>query len=279
MTKLPARRPFPGTPELWKGNVDHFAGIVQRDTAKAPWTPPIAANIIDHALANAARRTLLDARDPQIKAELTAVACAAAALFEAAATTAGTEVTVPHPSGGTVTITSTGLDPENADPIQWRRGLLAALVTRHAGAIGLLGKTPVETLRALAPNLPVWMMKERPALQAIALRSPGAGAPVVEAAEAADPDKVADQKDWVLDIVTPELQLGFAALSHDQAHFDDWIVKAIKCHHHYYGRAEEKKNVHGQLALAPLAMACVAHDLGLQVPVESDYLPRWLITG
>ena len=32
-----------------------------------------------------------------------------------------------------------------------------------------------------------------------------------------------------------------------------------------------------QLALAPLAMASLAVDVGMGISVESDYTPRWLV--
>ncbi|MFF8787787.1 Imm49 family immunity protein [Streptomyces sp. NPDC015125] len=35
--------------------------------------------------------------------------------------------------------------------------------------------------------------------------------------------------------------------------------------------------ISGLVALAPLAMACIAHDAGIPIEVESEYLPAVLI--
>ena len=277
---VPNPRPFAGTPEVWRLNVDHDVTILARYLKGRQWRQNKLAAVTAAASHSAATRAVLDRSDPAIADDLATTACVAAALFAAASTSAGAQVSTPHPQGGQVTTTSTGLDTLDSSPLYWRRGLLAALIVRQFEAIEVLARISLETLRALASTMPQFMMEERKALQAIALRGPGAADQIVPAARAADPDAVGEgYRDWALDIVTPELQLGFHALAHDRAKFDEWMVIAIEGHHHYYGRSDMAKEVQGQLALAPLAMACVAHDLGVTTTIESPYIPRWLIVG
>ncbi|CAL9298260.1 Imm49 family immunity protein [Streptomyces sp. SudanB52_2052] len=45
----------------------------------------------------------------------------------------------------------------------------------------------------------------------------------------------------------------------------------------YWSEEDRALSIPGLVALAPLAMACLAHDAGIPVEVESEYLPAVLI--
>ncbi len=280
MSKLPTRPAFHVSPENTRKALEGQDARIESGLAARPWTAARLRGLQTLALDAAARRASADPADPLIARDLERAACAGAGLFAAIAAGAGAELETPVPGGeGTVTTSGAAPDPRVADPIDWRSSLLCALAVRHARATELLATVPAAILQALAPADPAWTTLERAALQAFALRRPDAGDRLGEAARAADPVTVPEiSRDWVLDVVSPSLQLAFRALARDQAGFDTWIVAAVKGHHHYYqGRAERKKSALSQLALAPLAMACVARDLGVSTTITSDYLPRHLI--
>ncbi|HUQ03194.1 MAG TPA: immunity 49 family protein [Kofleriaceae bacterium] len=277
---LPTRPPSNVAPEATRKAVARNDETLLRQLAARPWSPASARAAQGLGLDNAARRSLLDPGDPLIAVDLERAACASAALFAALAAGAGAELEVPLPhSDETVTMTGAAPHPNLGDPIYWRTGLLAALAVRKRRAIELLAGIPLDLLRQLAPADPPWALREREALQALALGRRDAPDLLVAAAAAADPKTAPDlARDWVLDVVTPELQLGFRALARDQAGVDQWMTEAIKGHHHYYFQRPDRRNdLMAQLALAPLAMACVAHDMGVRTSVATDYVPARVI--
>lgn len=275
---LPTRPPLSVAPEISRKVVARQEDQLAKQLALRPWTAASSDAAQRIALDTAAQRAAIDPADPEIARDLEAAACASAALFAALAAGPGTDVEAPLP-GSDASVVVAGAAPGRGDPIDWRTGLLAALASRKRRAIEMLAGIPIAVLTKLAPRDPAWQAHEREALAAFAVLRAGAGDLLAAAAVAADPATVDPRlRDWVLDIVSPELQLAFSALVREPARFDQWMVEAIKGHHHYYfGRLGAHPTVQGQLALAPLAMACVARDLGVHTTIASDYVPASVI--
>jgi hypothetical protein len=40
---------------------------------------------------------------------------------------------------------------------------------------------------------------------------------------------------------------------------------------------DHREHAHGVLALGPLGLACLAHDRGIPIEVESPYIPKWIV--
>lgn len=280
MPKIPKRRAFVGTPDNWAASVAFFTGTVARDLAVTPWTLDVTANVVEHAWHNAARRTVIDLRAPDVIADLRAVACVTAAMFAAESVPAGTTVDVPHPAGGTVPMVGVGPAARRIDTTHFRRGILAALVVRHRESLEMLGSVSLETLRAIGPGDAGWMVAERSALRALALGAGDGRTLVASAVAVAEQGPLSRwERTWVFELVLPELRLALAVLDRNQTAFDVALAEAIVSHHRHYGRATTKRDVAGQLALSVLAIACLAHDAGMRVTLDSDYVPAWLVEG
>lgn len=279
MTELPPRPPFRVTPDLARSSIAATDGEVQASLAARPWEPAALRGPMLLALDNAALRASVDPGDTAIAIDLERVACIGAALFGGLAAGDGKQIAAPLPGGGVVAVAGAAPHRNVGEPAYWREALLAALAVRQTRAISLLTDVPIALLRELAPEFPEWRFHEYEALRALALRNADAATRLVAAARAADPDAVDSvSREFVLDVVTPELQLGFRALDRDQAGFDTWMDIAIARHHHYFQSHDaRKKQPLSQLALAPLAMAAVAHEMGVRTNVTSDYLPRQII--
>ena len=280
MSSLPSRPRFHTAPELLRKSIEQVEATLSARVAARPWKPADLRGALILALDNAAKRAAIDPGDAAIAIDLDRVACMGAALFAALAAGGGARIEAPAPGGdGTIPTIGAAPDARLGEPIYWRDSLLAALAVRNVAATKMLAEVPISLLQALAPTRPRWALLEYEALQALALLRADAGNRLVAAARAADPANVeAISRDWVLDIVSPELQLGFRAIDRDQAGFDTWMDAAIKGHHHYYqARPERRKLPQAQLALAPLSMAKLAHDLGLRTRAVSDYLPRAIV--
>lgn len=280
MITLPTRPPYRDDPAAVRGFVARMDAELATALAARPWNPAELRGPMILAIDNAAKRASADDGDPAIAVDLDRAACLGAGLFAGLVAGPGGSVETPLPGGQAgVSVSGAAASPNIGEPLYWRDALLAALAARNGRAVTILAEVPLALLRGLAPEYPDWFFLEAEALQAFALRRKDAPERILAAARAADPNTVEEfSRDMVLDIVSPELQLAFRTLDRDQASFDQWMIEAIKGHHHYYDSDDQRRRLPlSQLALAPLAMACVAYDLGIRTNVESDYLPRHII--
>lgn len=274
----PSRHRLPGSREVFEATIQStdatLAKHLSGDQWAGEWTPSFARAAHDNALL----RACLDPRDPQIVSHLEICACTTAAAHLAALTPGGEPLEVPAPGGRVVELTRSAAPKQLTPASQWRAGVFAAVVSRCAPALALLTNMAPAQLRALRPG-PPWFETETAALSALFQQFPAAADLLRTAASGVDSAEIdALSRVWVEDVVVPELELGLLALSRDRAGFDGRLGRALEQHHHYYG-IEENLHFHGQLALAPLALACFAHDLGLTTTLDSDYAPRWIIEG
>ncbi len=75
----------------------------------------------------------------------------------------------------------------------------------------------------------------------------------------------------------PELALWLSLLTNKFT--SDQLADALSNHQIFWGTQENRSNANGWISL-PLLHACAyAHDHGMEIEVESDYIPRWLVTG
>jgi hypothetical protein len=274
----PTRHQLPGSREVFETTVKRGNDTLMRHLSGAQWagewTPSFARTSYD----NSALRAYLNPNDPAIVSDLEICACTAAAAHLAAITPGNQPIDVPAPGGRTVKVIRNVRPKQLMPPIQWRAGVLAAVVSRCHPALEALTKLTPEQLRAVTVGSPPpWFETEAGALAALFQQAVDASGLLRTAAVTVDSDQVDEQsKSWVLDIVVPEMELGVCALSKDRDGFDAGFRSALEHHHHYYS-TDGNGHFHGQLAIAPLAMACFAHDLGVTTWVTSDYTPRWII--
>jgi hypothetical protein len=221
-------------------------------------------------------RATVDPADPAIRDCLTLTACTAAAAHLAAFTPGTEPVRAPAAGGGWVDVVRTNGPPQRlSPPVHWRQGLLAAMVVRNDDAVAILAAvTWTDMLRYVHANRVPWLETEHSALVALARRDEGATAAVTRAKDIAQAD--AGRHLWPAKVVAPAMAMALCALDRDQTAFDTATVHALKRHRNYF-TTTGKNLFDGQLALAPLAMASLAVDLGMDLNVESDYMPRWLV--
>jgi len=61
--------------------------------------------------------------------------------------------------------------------------------------------------------------------------------------------------------------------------FNTALAEMLGLHRDYYTSGDRIGDRDGELSFDALGLACLAHDRGLPVRVESDYLPRAVIEG
>jgi hypothetical protein len=169
------------------------------------------------------------------------------------------------------------------DAQQWLRAFSYALIARDEEASERLTRTEIHTLRQGAAEsgvemdgyhyiwvgaLQTWRLGKDVVNNLIDLRRNT----VPEEVHIAAPEAVRG---------TQALAAALAALLSDDARtFNESLATAVEQHKAWWTQQEAPERKHASfVALEPLALACAAHDAGMKVTVESDYLPASLITA
>lgn len=84
---------------------------------------------------------------------------------------------------------------------------------------------------------------------------------------------------YLENLLQPRLQLWSAIIQKRQSDFDIALEKALDGHKLYWGSEENRQKKSGWISLPLLAACAYAYDHGMDLNVESDYIPRWLVTG
>ncbi len=129
--------------------------------------------------------------------------------------------------------------------------------------------------RRAAASLDEYQYAFRRAL--IALRQDPAGVPqaLAEARALWQKRKVAQQGAAAID--GKLLDVVDTLAKNDARGFNDALYEALLAHERFWSPGTKFLNPLGWVALRHLGLACLAHDRGVTVEVESDYLPRELI--
>ncbi|MFC4906043.1 immunity 49 family protein [Actinomadura gamaensis] len=77
----------------------------------------------------------------------------------------------------------------------------------------------------------------------------------------------------------PRVRLLDRIAEDDADGFNTVLAEALGLYRDYYSAGDNIGDPDGQLHLDALGLACLAHDRGIPVRVESDYLPRTLVEG
>ncbi|MFE9839896.1 immunity 49 family protein [Streptomyces sp. NPDC005551] len=199
------------------------------------------------------------------------------ALFAAA--TAGTDTVECVIAHKTRTIPATG--PKHfTDAGNWITAFWLAIVCRDQNRMTQLSDVPLDVLRASGAVYDDYIYDWVDALQTYWAERPGLGEKFSAAFRGTDPDglRVAD-RELMLKILYPPLNLFLQFLKRDAEQFNAGLVQALRLHKEYWTKDEDRRlSTDGAVALGPLAVACLALDVGMPVEVESEYLPKHLLT-
>ncbi|WP_425281700.1 immunity 49 family protein [Streptomyces brevispora] len=104
----------------------------------------------------------------------------------------------------------------------------------------------------------------------------GFGSKLVAAVDGANSDTVADQE-TVDKLLYPPMEILHRVVRTDHTGFNRALAAALQWHREYWIDETRAGLISVLVALAPLAIACFAHDAGFPIEVESDYLPVALL--
>jgi hypothetical protein len=87
--------------------------------------------------------------------------------------------------------------------------------------------------------------------------------------------------DYVLDMHEPVLLLYYYVLTDEQEKFDEMLLLAVQRHRGYYDTDYDNRRIHaeGWVSWRLLGVCAFAYDRGMQINVESEYIPEWLYKG
>ena len=175
-------------------------------------------------------------------------------------------------------VTSPAYGPESRAHIySWIDGWYGALMSRDQRSLDLLSGTADDVLRASPSMGEECAYAWKGALVAFH-SAPDAALPHIERAiELTAEDKMTmTRKGGGTLFATVFAQLA-AIVRRDAEGFETTLVGALEAHKRFWKTPSRARNPLGWVAWGPLALACLAHDRGISVRVESEYLLPILI--
>lgn len=166
-----------------------------------------------------------------------------------------------------------------ADAGTWLSAFWLAVICRDQQRMTQLSEIPLERLRSPAGSYDEYVYHWVDTLQSWWLRRPNLADKLIATIEASDPAvaRIAPQ-DLLQAVLYPPINLFYHYVRNDRDGFTPALADALKLHKAYWTLNEDRAtDIDGSIALAPLAIACLAHDADFPLDIESDYLPKHLL--
>jgi hypothetical protein len=166
-----------------------------------------------------------------------------------------------------------------ADAGNWLTAFWLAVICRDQKRLTELSQVPLDRLRSPEGDFDEYIYHWVAALQAYWLQRPGLVEELTAALQGSHPDtaRIAPP-DLLQNILYPPINLFYRFLHQDAPGFNQALAEAVELHKTYWTADEDRTDdPSGMVALGPLAVACLAHDGGIPIEVESDYLPKHLL--
>ncbi|MGW1099230.1 immunity 49 family protein [Streptomyces sp. NPDC002455] len=161
-------------------------------------------------------------------------------------------------------------------PGSWTTAFYLAVICREKDRITALCNVPLELLRENGSRFDAYHYNWISTLQAYWLGRPDLGEKLVAAVDGTDPETASDSE-TAGKLMYPPMEMFHRFLRRDHAGFTQALANALQWHKEYWTEESRMYQSPGLVALAPLAMACIAHDAGIPIGVESEYLPATLL--
>ncbi|SDG14141.1 immunity 49 family protein [Streptomyces griseoaurantiacus] len=276
MTITVTRHSSPGPDD--EGYAERLGQNMARNTAKLERSPASIDSMLGTAVLHVQARSIVDPRAARIEtweAVVTAMQVYSA-LF---AVTGATEGTVQCRINHEVrTLPAIGPRPY-ADAGNWLTAFWLAVVCRDQKRLTELSQIPLDRLRSEEGAYDDYIYHWVAALQAYWSQRPGLVEELTAAMQQSHPDVATiAPRDRLQQVLYPPINLFYRFLRQDAPGFNQALTEALELHKAYWTADEDRTDdPSGMMALAPLAIACLAHDGGIPIEVESDYLPKHLL--
>lgn len=167
----------------------------------------------------------------------------------------------------------------NHTPETWLDALATAVLCRTPELVSDICATPAETLRS-AGDYDEFVHAWVDALRTFFTNGADLYPKINRSIELTDPEHlVGPTAEVALLRYYPSMKLLFNLAAGNAEAFNEDLREALELHRRYWTADEERATLpDGFFALMPTALAAVAHDRGISIDVESDYLPRNFVT-
>ncbi|WP_239475941.1 immunity 49 family protein [Streptomyces sp. CS090A] len=165
-----------------------------------------------------------------------------------------------------------------SNPGSWLTAFYLAVICREKDRLTTLCHVPVSLLRESGAPYDEFVYSWVEALQAYWLGSPDLGAKLVAAIDGTAPQNphISDPE-TTAKILYPPMEVFHRLVRENHAGFNRALTESIEWHKEYWSTEDNALQATGLVALAPLAMACLAYDASFPIEVESEYLPIALL--
>ncbi|MFD4261094.1 immunity 49 family protein [Streptomyces sp. NPDC058534] len=247
--------------------------------AKVSRLPGLTSGIAKRALALAEHRSL---RDPEAEERETyaAVLLAAQAGSGFFATANRAEGSFAYTVGSVRTVEGTG-PTRSHGPANWLDALWTSVICRGRHLVHELCRTPGQTLRGGGGGFDAYMHAWIDALRTFFEGGDDLYSKINRSIELTAPDALrGTPAEIVLLRYYPSMKLLFSLAAGNGGQFNEDLREAVELHRRFWTADSERAGMpEGFIALAPTALAAIAHDKGFVLEVESEYLPKNLIQG
>jgi hypothetical protein len=106
---------------------------------------------------------------------------------------------------------------------------------------------------------------------------------LLQARGLADPEHATVATEWANRLARPLIEFALSIVDGEPDAVNAALTAAVEQHKAYWsknariGGLSRRDDPDGYLAFWPLGLACLAHDRGVPIDVESDYIPAWII--
>ncbi|MFE2166702.1 immunity 49 family protein [Streptomyces sp. NPDC059447] len=269
------RHPFPA--ENAEAGLALLEGRAETWIGRLEGRPTALGSALSSTLLVAQARCLMDPRAaiyPTWDAWVTAMQVGSAVFAAATTTETHVQCRIAHKD---LTLEATGPQPY-VTPAAWVTAFYLAVVCRERDRITALCRVPLSLLRENGGVTQEFEYAWIETLQTYWHVQPGLPEKLTQAIEQSHPDIATNApRDLLQCVLYPPINLFHQFLRKDEDGFNGALAEALELHKAYWSTPERAGDIAGFLALGPLAIACLAYDAGLEIEVESDYLPLRLL--
>ncbi len=161
----------------------------------------------------------------------------------------------------------------------WLTAFWFAIVCRDQARMTQLCEVSLDLLRASGAQGDEYVYHWVDSLQTYWREAPGLVEMLTTTMNTSSPEIATIAPRYLLqNILYQPINLFYRFLLKDHDAFNQALLEAVEAHKAYWTADEDRAvSVEGYLALGPLAIACLAHDAGFPIEVESAYLPKYLL--
>lgn len=163
----------------------------------------------------------------------------------------------------------------------WLTTNYLAAIARDVAKTQLLSDVPLDVLRGSGSEEPEYVFLMVDMFQKFNLQQHGVHEALNAALKATDPNEIDPMhREHVRVVAFPQLNMFHNIINAGrEEQFNQSLAEALELYKELWSSEENEESPNGYIAIGPLGLASVAHDAGIPIDVESEYLPRYLYNG